>query len=469
MIGAWLERAQNLAAALRRRTTDDARMHWSRDQLAAFQRAQLRALVRHATEHSPFYRETYGGVIDRDVDLAELPPLDKATMMERFDDVVTDRRLRRAELEAHVAQLAGDERYLGEFRVMASSGSSGRKGIYVYDRAAWRGGFMTASLRMAQVLDMRPRLPRMRLATIAAGDGKHMTFRGGASMDVGVYVTHRIAASAPLADQVAELTAFRPDVILGYPSVLALLAEEQRAGRLAIRPRAIATSSEVRTPAMTAAIERAWQVAPHDCLGLTELGITAVDCDRHAGLHLFEDLCIVEVVDEANRPVPAGTVGAKVLVTNLYNRAQPIIRFEVGDHIAIDPAPCACGKTLARIVSLEGRSDDMLVLPGRRGPVRIHPIHVRGPLAAEASVLQYQVVHRGAELDVACILARDAPPGTLDRVARTLTDALRARDAEVAIAVRAVTEMPRSGAGKLALVRSEPFAPVGATPGKTWI
>ena len=144
------------------------------------------------------------------------------------------------------------------------------------------------------------------------------------------------------------------------------------------------------------------------------------------------------------------------LTMNWQSSQEPLVK----------PAP---RHVKARIVSLEGRSDDMLVLPGRRGPVRIHPIHVRGPLAAEASVLQYQVVHRGAELDVACILARDAPPGTLDRVARTLTDALRARDAEVAIAVRAVTEMPRSGAGKLALVRSEPFAPVGATPGKTWI
>ncbi len=435
----WLERAGNLAHALRRRRADDDRMRWSRDRLRAYQQQRLRALVHHATRHAPFYRELYGGVVDRDVELTELPTVTKDALMARFDDAVTDRRLRLVDLARHVEQVRGDDRYLGEFRVMASSGSSGRKAIYVYDRAAWRDGFLPAGLRMSGLIGLRPGYPRPRLATLAAPDGKHMTFRGGASLDVGLYVTRRIAADQPLEAIVAELQAYRPDFVMAYPSMLAMVAEEQRAGRLRIAPKMIVTSSEVRTLAMTAAIRGAWGVEPFDCLGLTETGVTAVDCHEHRGLHVFEDFVIVEVVD------------GKVLVTNLYNRTQPIIRFEVSDLITIDDRPCPCGITFARIVALDGRSDDILDLGG----VKVHPIHLRSALGAEPMVLQYQVVQERDRLDVQVVLAAGAPTATCAHLVRALELSLRERGADVPVTVRVVDAIPReAGPGKLKLVRA---------------
>ncbi len=143
MNATWFERAGNFAAALARRAEDDARTRWSRDRLLAYQQSRLDALVAHASRHSPFYRQLYGGVVEGPVILGSLPTVTKRAMMEHFDQVVTDSRLRREDLLRHVATLTGDELHAGEFRVMASSGSSGRKGIYVYDRAAWRGGEAT--------------------------------------------------------------------------------------------------------------------------------------------------------------------------------------------------------------------------------------------------------------------------------------------------------------------------------------
>lgn len=461
----WLERLGNMAHALRRREADDARGRWSRDELRAYQRARLRDLVRHATTRSPLYRELYGGVIDRDVELGELPPLAKDVMMARFDEVVTDPRLRLAPLLAHAQTLRGDERYLGDFRVMTSSGSSGRKAVYVYDRRAWREGFLPQSLRMSRLAGLRPGLPRPRIATVAAGDGKHMTFRGGASMDVGLFVTRRISAARPLAEQVAELEAYRPDFLVGYPSALALLADEQRAGRLRIAPRSVTTSSEVRTAAMAASIRAAWGVEPFNCLGLTETGIAAMDCAAHRGLHVFEDFTIIEVVDERGRPVPDGTVGAKILVTNLFNRVQPILRFEVSDLVALDAAPCPCGLTFQRVVALDGRSDDILELPGPRGPVRVHPILVRGALGAEPAVLAYQVVQERGALDVQLVLAAGAGEATIARVSAALEAALRAAGAGVPVGVRAVAAIAREeGAGKLKLIRAAATASSRAHP-----
>ncbi len=452
----WRERAGNMLHALRGRREADARMRWSRDQLAAWQHHRLGELVRWASARSPFYRDLYGGAIDRDVEPSELPVVTKPAMMDAFDRVVTDPRLALAPLLEHLERVRGDDLYLGEHRVMTSSGSSGRKAVFVYDRAAWRA-VMTGNLRMSRLTGLAPRLPRPRLATVAAPDGKHMTFRGGASMDVGLFRARRFSAAAPLPELCAGLDAYRPTFILGYPTTLALLAEEQLAGRLHLAPRTIITSSEVCTERMADVIRTAWNVTPFNCLGLTELGITAVDCSRHEGLHLFEDLALVEVIDDDGRPVPDGSPGAKLLVTNLGNRVQPIIRFEVSDLVTVTSAPCPCGITFRRIVALDGRSDDVLTLAGPRGPVRVHPIHLRGALAQHPAVLQYQITQTPDGLDVQVVLARTAAPDAAADVTDRLTRALHAQGAAVAVRVRPVAAIPReAGAGKLKLVRGLP-------------
>jgi phenylacetate-coenzyme A ligase PaaK-like adenylate-forming protein len=450
----WFERANTVAQGLRRKAEDDARTRLSRDELLSYQRTELNRLVHHATAHSPFYRELYGDVVRGDVELQQLPTVSKAAMMEHYDRFVTDRRLRRDALLAHAATVQGDELWQDEFRVMVSSGSSGPKALYAYDQTAWRGGFTTAGLRMTSMAGLRPKLPRPRMVTIAAGDGKHMTFRGGASIDVGLYRTARLSASAPLGELVAALQRFQPDFVLGYPSVLACLAHEQRAGRLQIAPVSVVTSSEVCTPAMRESIRAAWNIEPFNCLGLTETGITAIDCEAHNGLHVFEDLSIIEVVDAHHKPVPAGRPGAKILVTNLYNRCQPIIRFEVSDLVTLDDRPCSCGRSLQRIVALDGRSDDILDLPGPAGRITLHPIHVRSILGKDTTVIQYQVTSNGETLDVEVVLGAGASSDTVQHLTSQLLSELRGRGAELPVRVRSVAAIAREeGPGKLKLVR----------------
>ena len=126
------------------------------------------------------------------------------------------------------------------------------------------------------------------------------------------------------------------------------------------------TSSELRTPAMTERIAAAFGVAPFDLYATTE-GLFGCECERHDGIHLFDDASVVENVDEDNRPVPAGEPGARVLVTNLHNLVQPIIRLAVADVMVMDPEPCGCGRSLIRAAAVEGRCDDVLALPARGG------------------------------------------------------------------------------------------------------
>ena len=83
-----------------------------------------------------------------------------------------------------------------------------------------------------------------------------------------------------------------------------LFAEEQLTGRLRIAPRFVFCASEVLTDATRALAAQAWTIRPFNVDGATETSGIAAHCDRHPGMHLFEDLVLTEVVDEHYRPVP---------------------------------------------------------------------------------------------------------------------------------------------------------------------
>lgn len=133
---------------------------WPRERLRRHQQERLETVVRQAVRYSPFYRERFAGLVGAGpVSLESLPVLDKAGMMEHFDDLVTDRRLCREELLERIEETLSDEYYLGRYRVMTTSGSSGRKGLFVYDPLGW-SAIMAQFLRHCAMMEFRPRLPR---------------------------------------------------------------------------------------------------------------------------------------------------------------------------------------------------------------------------------------------------------------------------------------------------------------------
>lgn len=391
------------------------------------QRRMLADIVGHARRASPFYRELYRDVGDGDIELSALPTVTKSQLMEHFDDWVSDPRLKLDEVNQHLQGLTGDGHHLGRYRIVASSGSTGARAVFVYSRRDWLVNLANFARLNEQFVGIHPRFPRrLRAAGISATSPLHISARTSLTIDVGVYRVLRLDARQPLPQLTAALAAFQPDVIGGYPSMLALLAEEQLAGRLQVRPRKVMTVSEVRTPEMAETMRVAWGVAPFNWYGISEGGVLAGDCEHHRGMHLFEDLFAVENVDEHGRPVPDGQVGHKLLLTNLFNRTQPIIRYELTDMVAIDSAPCACGRNLRRVVSLEGRSDDILRLPGQAGgQVAIHPITLRSPFTRISELRQYRVVHDLDGIHV-FVVVRDGAPGeeVVSRVRDAVMDAL---------------------------------------------
>lgn len=419
-------------------------MSADRERLERFQDERLAELARYAAGRSPFWRER---LPSGRVELSALPVLTKAEVMERFDDLVTDRRLRRDELLEHLAQIHEDTLYLDEFRVMTSSGSSGRKAVFVYDRAGWRG-VLTMFLRRSDWVGLRPRLPRLRLAMIGGGAPTHMSRRGAQCLDVGAHRLLSLAVTQPLDQLVHALNDFRPDFMNVYPSTAGLLADEQIAGRLRLRLSGLTTNSEPLTPGMRDRLERAFGVRPTDFYATTE-GVWGHDCPE-GSVHLFDDMCVVENVDDDFRPVPDGEVGSRLLITNLFNRVQPLIRFEVTDLVAIEPEPCPCGRTLTRVRSLEGRTEDVLCLAG----VAVHPLQF-GVVTADPDVREFQVVQTGDALRLRVAL-RDGCSGVEER----LGERVRAELAELGVprpqvSVERVDALERSPAGKVQIVVAE--------------
>lgn len=426
------------------------RERWPRERLARFQQERLDELVAHAVQRSAFYRERIGRPTGP-VELSRLPTLDKATMMDRFDELVTDPRLRRDELLDHVETLTGDALHLGRYRAMTTSGSSGRKGLFVYDRLAWRA-LIAQFLRYNAMVGIRPRLPRrLRVAALGGASGSHMSRRITQTVDIGLHRVLSLPVTLPLTQLTQELDRFQPQFINAYPSLAVLLAEEQLAGRLRISPEAMSTSGELRTPQMTARIQEAFGVRPFDFYGTTE-GLWGAECEHHSGIHLFEDMAIIENVDAGDRPVPDGQPGARLLVTSLFNRTQPLIRLELADAVTLDPEPCPCGRTLRRIRSIDGRSDDVVELPGTAvASISVHPLQF-AVVARDRDVVEFQVIQEGARLRV-LVVARGEAPALETRLRAAVERRLRDLGvAEPAIRVERRTALQRQPSGKLQIV-----------------
>lgn len=456
---ATARRLPEVAGALRAAATIEAHDRWTPERLAAHQQRLFVDLVRHAAARSPYHRDRLAGIsLDDDLDVTALPPMDKAQALEHFDDLVTDRRLTLAAVEAHLIELerrgGGDELLPGGYRAMASGGTTGRRGVFVYGREDWRRVLAGVLRWTGDFMGVRPRLPRRRkLATVVADVPLHMTSRMSRSIDVGAHRMLRLDARTPVDRLVPALNAFQPEAISAYASVAALLADEQLAGRLRIAPRVVSSSSEVLTPDMRRRMIEAWGQVPFDGYASTETGMLATDCERHRGLHVLSDLVLLEVVDDEGRHVPPGTPGTRVFVTNLINRTQPLIRMELSDLVTLSPERCPCGRPYPLIASIDGRADDVLRLPGRDGrTVAVHPLTLRSPLAGLPELRQYRIVHDAAGLTVEAVLAPghgDAPREIGRRLSAALADRGVTGTAVAVTPVEAIERHPGSGKAKL--------------------
>jgi phenylacetate-CoA ligase len=413
-----LRRLGDLARAIAYRQALIRHECWPRARLEKLQQRRLVRLFDWATRRSPFYREFCSTHrMSQPYSLQDFPVLDKKTYMKHFDQIITDPRLRLSQLQEHTAHISGDEYYLGKYRVLTTAGSSGHKTVVVFNRREWSIQ-EAASMRIAAMMGVIPfSMRRPTIVTIGSPSPLHDSYRLPLSMDIGLYRFQVLPATAPIEELVEQLNAMQPHVLRGFPSMLGLLVTEQLQGRLHINPAIIAGGGEPLTSELRKQLQAAWpKSSVFDIYG-TQEGLRAMECNPGHGMHIFEDLGIIEVVDEDNCPVPDGTLGHKILFTSLFGFTQPVIRYEITDMMVLAPEPCPCGQPFRRILAINGRNDDILYLQGRgERQVAVHPVHFWNVLESFANIRQYQVVH---EPDGICLrLMFDEGNGNVSRIVR---------------------------------------------------
>jgi putative adenylate-forming enzyme len=435
-------------------TLEQLRKHenWSRSQLETYQAEALHELRQYAYERSPFYQKFHKGLTDRP--LHELPVLTKAMMMENFDELVTDRTLHLEEIRAYASQGKAGQRYKNRYWVNATSGSTGHPGFFLFDESEWVS--VLASFARSQEwsgvhIDL---IHRQKMATVASISPWHMSSQVAATVKSWWRPSLRVPASQPLSKTVEELNAWRPEVLVAYASMLGILAEEQLAHRLHIDPKFIYSASEVLTLQTIKHVNEAWGIEPFNQYVSTETASTAAEYQSCRRMHFLEDLVITENVDEQYRPVPPGEYGAKLLVTTLFSRTQPLIRYEINDSVRVSAELHNCGLPFAVLESIQGRVEDSLTLPAASGgQVLIRPL-VINRIMDIVPVSGWQVVQEAD--DHLTVLLSGVRDEVMDgMLADKLMQSLISEGAQVpSIQIQRVSAIPKTSSGKAPLIKA---------------
>ncbi|PSL85092.1 CoF synthetase [Variovorax sp. WS11] len=371
--------------------------------VAALRARRLTELVKTAASHSPFYERLLAGRRPGAVCLADLPIVRKSELMPHFDEWVTDPGLRLEDLRLFISDPASIGRpYKHGYTVWESSGSSGEPCIFVQDSKAMAVYDALEALRRPPLQPQRrwmdPWCLGERIAFVGATNGHFASTVSMARLKrlnpVLAPRLHNVSFLQPMPQLVEELNSIAPTIIATYPSAAVLLAQEQLAGRLNIAAQEIWTGGEGLSGAMRRLVQAAFHCPIANSYGASEFLSLAFECPL-GHLHLNSDWAILESVDDEGRAVPCGTAGATVLLTNLANHLQPLIRYDLGDRVTLHAEPCPCGSHLS-VIDVEGRCDETLQFG--RDPnhlISLLPLALSTVLESEADLFDFQLVQEG--------------------------------------------------------------------------
>jgi phenylacetate-coenzyme A ligase PaaK-like adenylate-forming protein len=353
----------------------------ARAELEAEKHRKFRALVHHANANSPYYARL---IRERGIDLetcrpADFPVLTKSLLMANFDDIVSDRRITKKSVADFLTRSTDPKELLfDDITVMHTSGTSGEVGYFLHspaDYARMRAGARRNFAAYRGRFHLRwLRLRRIRVAFYGATGGHFAGVTGVASMQRGLgrllLNARAFEINQPLPQVVAQINAFRPDVLFGYTTALKMLGDEQRSGRLNIMPTAVAATGETATKAdmqnLSSAFGGATTLSLYACTEHMMLGISNPDGDT---MRLLDDNLVFELHEDHS------------LITNLFNYTLPMIRYRMSDILRVTKKS---DERHIIIENLVGRAEQMPVFVNSAGardfisPHIINEVFVKG-------------------------------------------------------------------------------------------
>jgi phenylacetate-CoA ligase len=321
----------------------------SEDELRDLQTRRLRALLDHAYRRCPFYRERLGradlapGGLRRLEDLRALPPLEKRDIQEQGPRLVAEGW---PESDLLPNQTGGSTGAPVAFFLDRERKCSRAAATLRHNRwSGWEVGDKAAVIWGA---------PRDR-----PGGGWRARLRE-ALLREPLWLDAARLSDQTMAGFHAALHRHRPRVIQAYANAAVLFARYLEArGLAAYRPEALVTSAEVLEDGGRELLERVFGCPVFNRYGCREVSVVASECPAHSGMHTMAEGLYVEI-ETPRGPAAPGETGA-ILVTDLLNRAMPLIRYRIGDAGAWAAGPCPCGRALPRLQRVAGRVTDFLV------------------------------------------------------------------------------------------------------------
>lgn len=424
------------------------------EQMKKIQEKKLRRLLFHAWEHSDFYRRifTNAGITKEQLSvlpLSAFPAINKKMLMDHFDELVTVSNVKQEEIRSFDRTESRNKKTFRNYHVVHSSGSTGKPGYFIYDEYAWdqmllgiiRGALW--GMTTPQIIKLLMGKPR--IMYIAATDGRY-----GGAMAVGDGIDGvgakqmYLDVNMPLAQWVDSVRSFKPDIIIGYPSAIKILGELVESGEVTTDVVRVISCGEPLNTGLRGYLEKIFHADVINFYGASESLALGAETGREDGLLLFDDLNIIEVED------------GKMYLTSLYNFAQPLIRYEITDHLVLkNPIP---GSPFSRAEILLGRDEDMMWFEDGNGNRDfLHPLAVEGFCIEGLLDYQFRKIDSSAFEMMAEVPEKEKRETVHQEMMNQMEKILKEKKLEyVQFYVRFVKEIiPDSRTGKKALILPE--------------
>ena len=403
---------------------------WPRERLEAYQLERLRAVVAHAAEQVPYYRELFAahgfepGDLTSLEALGRLPLLEKRAVQERTDDLIA----------RNVPQ--------SERSYFTTAGSSGTPVGFWHDNDEHHRerAFMTAQWqRVGYTLSARSAV--LRGAVVDGGIWQKDALNGSLLMSSYHLTQDRLPA------YVARLRAFAPAFVQAYPSSAAIVARYLvDAGERPIPGvKAILCGSETLFPEQRALIEHAFGCRVYSWYGQSEAVALGGECEHDRTIHLFPQYGYVELIGEDGRPVTERGTAGEIVATGLHSRAMPLIRYRTLDVGILGAEHCdRCGRPYRLLERIEGRIQEFVVTStGRK--ISMTAINMHSPVFD--NVFQFRFAQeRPGEVSLRIVpkesYSRDADDAQIQR------ELMEKLGDDMALRLELVDEIPRGGRGK---------------------